>query len=226
MSIAEKLTTIAENVPKVFQAGYDKGKSESGGSGENPLEYATSLYSAYRAVTFDDDDNELLLNVPNIGGLSDACYCTFMNAKGIKKITLKGNVNKNAFAYQSFLQGSSVVEVDFTEYNMIPTTMISFCNGAKQLVSLNGIFDMSQCTNANGFFPDSQALREVRFKENTIGVNLSAAWVPNLSAESVQSIIDGLATVETAKTLTFNSKIALTDTQKNTISSKGWTLVQ
>jgi hypothetical protein len=31
MSIADKLTTVAENVQKVYQAGYDKGKSEGGG---------------------------------------------------------------------------------------------------------------------------------------------------------------------------------------------------
>ena len=31
MSISEKLTTIAENVPKVYNAGYEKGKAEGGG---------------------------------------------------------------------------------------------------------------------------------------------------------------------------------------------------
>lgn len=33
MSIAEKLTQIAENVPKVYEAGYEKGKAEGGGDG-------------------------------------------------------------------------------------------------------------------------------------------------------------------------------------------------
>ena len=47
-----------------------------------------------------------------------------------------------------------------------------------------------------------------------------------LSAESVQSIIDGLAIVGTAQTLTLHSSIVLTDEQKAQISSKNWTLVQ
>jgi hypothetical protein len=47
-----------------------------------------------------------------------------------------------------------------------------------------------------------------------------------LSATSVQSIIDGLATVETAQTLTLAKAIVLTDTQKATINAKGWTLAQ
>lgn len=33
MSIADKLTTIAENIPKVYQAGYEKGVAEGGGGG-------------------------------------------------------------------------------------------------------------------------------------------------------------------------------------------------
>lgn len=35
MSIADKLTTIAENIPKVYQAGYDKGVAEGGGGGDS-----------------------------------------------------------------------------------------------------------------------------------------------------------------------------------------------
>ena len=42
MSIAEKSIIIAENVPKVYQAGYEKGKADGGG-GENPFYYATRL---------------------------------------------------------------------------------------------------------------------------------------------------------------------------------------
>jgi hypothetical protein len=47
-----------------------------------------------------------------------------------------------------------------------------------------------------------------------------------LTAESIQSIIDGLATVTTAQTLTLNKAIVLTDEQKATINAKGWTLAQ
>ncbi len=60
----------------------------------------------------------------------------------------------------------------------------------------------------------------------TIHYNFSVAYCIQLSAESIQSIIDGLATVETAQTLTLNSAITLTDEQKATINAKGWTLAQ
>lgn len=49
---------------------------------------------------------------------------------------------------------------------------------------------------------------------------------PCLTDESIQSIIDGLATVETAQTLTLNAtvKAKLTQTQLDTITSKNWNL--
>jgi hypothetical protein len=37
MSIAENLAIIAENVPKVYNAGYEKGKAESGGGVDNTM---------------------------------------------------------------------------------------------------------------------------------------------------------------------------------------------
>jgi hypothetical protein len=55
---------------------------------------------------------------------------------------------------------------------------------------------------------------------------MSLAQSSKLTSESVQSIINGLATVTTAQTLTLNKAIALTDEQKATIQTKGWTLVQ
>lgn len=43
MSMAEKITTIAENIPKVFEAGYNKGKSEGGGDN-----YYDTFWDAYQ----------------------------------------------------------------------------------------------------------------------------------------------------------------------------------
>ena len=69
-------------------------------------------------------------------------------------------------------------------------------------------------------------LREIRFVSGTIKLSLDFGNCSKLSAQSIQSIIDGLATVTTAQTLTLNSAIILTDEQKATITAKGWTLAQ
>lgn len=88
----------------------------------------------------------------------------------------------------------------------------------------NVLVDKTERTN--NCFKNCVALVEVRFVTQSIKRSLSFADSPLLSAESVQSIIDGLATVTTAQTITFHKDIALTDEQKQTINKKGWTLVQ
>lgn len=69
-------------------------------------------------------------------------------------------------------------------------------------------------------------LEYIRFVPNTIGFSITLEHSSVLSDESIQSIIDGLATVTTTCTLTLHAKVKakLTDEQKNTITVKGWTL--
>lgn len=69
-------------------------------------------------------------------------------------------------------------------------------------------------------------LEHIRFVPNTISFSIKFSQSSVLSDESIQSIIDGLATVTTTCTLTLHAavKAKLTDEQKNTITTKGWTL--
>jgi hypothetical protein len=62
--------------------------------------------------------------------------------------------------------------------------------------------------------------------DSVIACSISFAQSSSLSATALQSIINALATVTTAQTLTLHKNIALTDEQKATINSKGWTLAQ
>lgn len=75
-------------------------------------------------------------------------------------------------------------------------------------------------------FGNCKSLEKITVVPQSLKVPLSFSDSPLLSAESVQSIIDGLAIVTTAQTITFHKDIALTDAQKQTINEKGWTLVQ
>lgn len=85
---------------------------------------------------------------------------------------------------------------------------------------------VGSATSSKFCFGSCIKLTYIRFVAATIHYSISFAESSLLSAESVQSIIDGLATVTTAQTITFNRKITLTDAQKQTINEKGWTLVQ
>ena len=73
-------------------------------------------------------------------------------------------------------------------------------------------------------------LQEIRLKKGSASVNLTLAQSPMLSEKSVESIVEGLATLEPeqARTLKLNSAVVakITDQQRSTIYSKGWTLVE
>ena len=87
----------------------------------------------------------------------------------------------------------------------------------------------SNTTSFNSTFSQCFALREIRFIENSIKASINFSVCSQLSTETIQSIIDGLAdlTGGTAQTLTLHADVGgkLTDTQKAAITSKNWELV-
>jgi hypothetical protein len=126
----------------------------------------------------------------------------------------------------AFNECTHIQVIDFSEVNLLPSTLQNTFNVCQQLVKILGEFDLTNVTNTNGAFVYCSSLEELRIKANTLSISTAFAQSPNLSAETLQSIIDGLATVDTAQTLTLNKNIILTDEQKATINAKGWTLAQ
>jgi hypothetical protein len=126
----------------------------------------------------------------------------------------------------SFLSGMSKLK------NMVGVNTASMVNASALfmddvlLETIDEPLNFQSVTNNSNAFSKCYKLKNIQFVKETIKLSLSFAWSNLLSAGSVQSIIDGLATVTTAQTLTLNSAIALTDEQKATIQTKGWTLVQ
>lgn len=191
-------------------------------SGQNPFEYATQPTNVYTSSPF-PNGSEFEINLPiatNITGL-------FWATKGLKKITVKGNVAGNLVMIDSaFRELSSVETVDLSGFNCKVKRANTAFYLSKKLKNIFGVLDFSEAAGYNNPFGYCDMLAEVRFKENSISLSISFASSANLSTTSVQSIIDGLATVETAQTLTLHSSIVLTDEQKAQISNKNWTLVQ
>jgi hypothetical protein len=75
-------------------------------------------------------------------------------------------------------------------------------------------------------FSNTWALETIRIVTESIKKSFACAHTSVLTPESIQSIIDGLATVETTQTLTLHAdvKAKLTQTQLDTITSKNWNL--
>ena len=148
-------------------------------------------------------------------------YQMFMNSK-IKEIP---ELDFNNITNMSFFATHSAVEkIKIKNTGKANDVQFAFYNIKKcQEISL---LDFTSVTNAKSTFKYSTSIKELRFVKNSIHISISFEDQMLLSTESVQSIIDGLATVTTAQTITFHKDIALTDEQKQTINEKGWTLVQ
>lgn len=102
-------------------------------------------------------------------------------------------------------------------------------NGRGSLEEIIGELDLSKITSANvqnNPFNGCTSLVEVRFTKESIKYNLSFTQSSQLSDESIQSILDGLATVSSTQTLALNSEVyaKLTEEQKQSATDKGWTI--
>jgi hypothetical protein len=86
--------------------------------------------------------------------------------------------------------------------------------------------NIAKVTNTYYAFQECKNLKYIRFVAECIKVSIAFPHASLLTAESIQSIIDGLATVETAQTLTLHAdvKAKLTQTQLDTITGKNWSL--
>lgn len=97
-----------------------------------------------------------------------------------------------------------------------------------QLQTISSELDFGNATMASSIlvFGNCYQLKNITIKPNSIKFNFSVANSQFLTDESVQSIIDGLATVETSCKVTFMSNIVekLTAEQTQQIIDKNWTV--
>ena len=175
---------------------------------------------------------EIMSKIAEIsGGASEGNYkeafnalhnASFMSAVNLERIDF---YIANPFTtHNGFFRGTSKLKY-VKGINMSNSTNMGLMFSGSGIETIEEPLDISQVTaTSNAFACDN--LREIRFVPETIKMTLDFSRCSKLSAQSIQSIIDGLATVTTAQTLTLNKAITLTDAQKASITTKGWTLAQ
>ena len=177
------------------------------------------------------DMPQAILNIESGGGASEGNYkeafnalhsASFMSAVNLERIDF---YIANPFTtHNGCFRGTSKLKY-IKGINMSQSKNMGLMFSGSGIETIEEPMDISQVTTTqNAFACDN--LREIRFVSETIKISLNFSRCAKLSAQSIQSIIDGLATVTTAHTLTLNSSIILTDAQKASITAKGWTLVQ
>lgn len=228
MTFAEQLKTAMK---PLLAATYAAGKAQGGGTGgADYWQYVAQLNSTFKNTTF-PDNTELVLNVPLVTRIEYLIH----NAKGVTKLTLKGNTANVAIEGIYTFTCGTVTEIVLSNFG---NGGIKFASSIKyafmdctRLMYIRGEIDLSKVTSATNtanMFRSCGQLREVRFKAGSIKVDLSFANSSLLSDDSLQSIIDGLAdlTGGTQQTLILHATVfaKLTDAQKANIAAKNWIL--
>ena len=232
MSLTDKLVTINENLPKIYEAGHKAGYADGYDDcfeeqTENPFKYVVGLHKAFVQAVFPENYN-LVLSVPNFkGDLEDA----FSQSRNLKTIKLVCEDTSGTFkSAGSFYNCSTSEMIDLTEFKRkLYNGGNTFAN-CYNLQEIKGELDYSECASSSiAAFTNAWSLKEVRFRKESVKVSLSISSTSVLSDMSVQSIIDGLAdlTGGTAQTLSLHAtvKAKLTDEQKAQVSSKNWDIV-
>ena len=225
MNITEKLTTVANNVPLVYNAGYVKGKTENGEAyvfkNMNSLNYFfESGYNSHYTDKFKDLDFSSIYSAQYI----------FRNNKDVTSIVTPAFSDKLKLIHGMFMGCTALKTVDMSKdmFTARVNVVTDLFNGCTALEKVIGTLDFSKADYASRTFQGCSALQDIRFAENSIKISITFADSPLLTGESVNSIINALINITdgVARTVTFNGAVALTDSQKATIETKGWDLVQ
>lgn len=170
---------------------------------------------------------ELTVTAPNINvGNIQACMGQmFTYNNGVKKVIL--NMPDESQYMNSTFSSCGIVEEVVLNFSTkkISDYMHAF-TGCKKLKKIDGVLDFSSATNVNYMFGCNE-LEYVRFAPNTLSIPISLVACSKLTSESIQSIIDGLATVETEQKLTLHATVIskLTEEQVTQLANKNWAVV-
>ena len=219
----------AEGYTKGHTEGMERGYAEGYAEGRDIWNYVRSISGAFQKNTFPTGTN-FVLNVPNLslsvneGNLN----YTFRSTTGLESIILKCTTRGVAMhAHGAFSRCSDLKFLDLSEFNTTFGVSTDVFYSCSKLEEIRGEIE-NTTTNWTLWFASCVKLREVRFKANSIKGAFTIAQSPLLSAESVQSIVDGLAdmTGGTSYKLDLHAdvKAKLTEEQLATIAAKNWTM--
>lgn len=159
-------------------------------------------------------------NIPDRNFNEGSIY-VFNNCTSLEKIERTANPLCRGNC-DNFASGCTSL-VEFNQDTSKVTSFYHMFDGDTSLETIKTI-DGTASQGFSGTFKNCSALKNIEITPGTINWSISFADSPLLSAKSVQSIIDGLATVTSQQTLTLHTdvKSKLTDEQKSVIASKNW----
>lgn len=228
MSVAEKLTTIAENEQKVYEAGKQESKEAFWRGFTQNGARKTYDYVFFSADFSGETIPEGLCKPVNYDTVNRAVhkmFCRYMGTslpKGIDCSLMPEDVDCGT---QMFNAARYVTEIYDMGMSARPamTNWYYYCYALKKIEKIR----VNENTSYRDTFTQCSSLEDVTF-EGVIGQNISFAQSP-LTRESALSVINHLKDISgtgTTLTVTFSSttKALLTDEDKAIATQKGWTI--
>ena len=230
MTISEKLVLIADNTPKVYDAGHAMGKAEGKQAEYDAFWDAyqqngnrTNYNMAFGGVGWTDETFKPKYPIAPVGNAATENTFYASEITNIPDGLL--DFSQVTYCYMTFRLSKLITAPPLDLSNCANGTSWLFgqCANLKEIKTVT----VSEQVTYSNFVFSCAALEKITFA-GTIGQALNFQWSPLLTNESVQSIIDHLKdlTGATAQTLTFHATVGanLTDEQKAAISAKNWTL--
>lgn len=235
MNIAEKLTAIAENEQKVYDAGYSKAESDFWDGFQNFGNRTRYTYAFDSCAGFEYINPKYLVK-PTSASVYMFSGCTNLKRVDGSKFDFsaipENYTEYNQGLYALFNKCSSLEEVDLDfQPTMSYAYFFAYCTNLKTIKTIR-VSEKSTFGGTVGgdCFAGCSALEDVLF-EGVIAHNLSMASCGNLNHRTLLNISDCLkdfvaAGSTTTKTLVLhaNAKAKLSDAEKVAITQKGWTL--
>lgn len=225
MTIAEKLTAIAENEPEVYDAGkkaeYDRFWDDFQQNGNR-----TDYNSAFRSAGWTADNFKPKYDIVPVGNSNSVFVTSGINADLVEILEKQGVVldfSKVTMLGSGF-QGSKFTHMGVIDCSSFtPTGTTSLFHNCTVLKRIDKIIVNENITLTN-WFAGCSSLEEIRF-EGVIGKNLDLHWSTNLTVDSVEDIIEHLGGTASA-TLTLPARFKEIDDYLVVIEGKpsNWTV--
>ena len=137
-----------------------------------------------------------------------------LNCKGLKNL---GN---------AFYNCGSLTEVHLTNTQGVFTWSQTFYDNRIHTIETLDLSnaDKDIIGNSNWKWIQTPYLENLKIVPETIHNSITFVWCTKLTAESTQSIFDGLAIVTTAQTLTLPPNLKILQSQVDDANAKGWTV--
>ena len=220
MTIAEKMEQIADNVPKVFDAGEKQGYSDGYSEG---LEAGKADERSYFWNTFMPDDLEnwrYLFYSPRWNDVNfyptkaikpkgPASYSFFSHGitnfkQRLKECGVKLDTSGVTGGNYMFASCSVLTHLPTISFTGLTESISDVFNSDKTLVEIEKIkLKEDGSTTFSGWFINCHALETIAF-EGVIGQNMDLHWSTKLSKDSITNIINHLFDEAEGKTLTLS----------------------